>query len=158
MALHPIPQDLVEFVESGVAILVGTRDAALRPDAVRAWGVSVHPGRARATVFLGRDTAARASANAQENGAIAVCLSRPVDNFTLQLKGRAVEVRPATDADRAVVDRYAASYFEQLFMVGVTRGLTRRIRVWPATAVTFDITDIFVQTPGPGAGKRLEAR
>lgn len=158
MTLRPIPEDLVEFVESGVAILVGTRDAALRPDAIRGFGLAVHPGRTRVTVFLGAGTATRARANAEANGSIAVCLSRPIDNFTLQLKGHAVEVRAAEDAERAVVDRYGASYLEQLFLVGIPRTLARRIRMWPALAITFDVSDIFVQTPGPGAGQRLEAR
>jgi hypothetical protein len=30
-----LPAELVDFVESGVSVLVGTRDARLRPEAVR---------------------------------------------------------------------------------------------------------------------------
>jgi hypothetical protein len=30
------------------------------------------------------------------------------------------------------------------------------MRYWPSIAVEIDLADVFVQTPGPGAGRRLE--
>ena len=36
-----IPPDLVELFESGVSILVGTRDASLLPEAIRGCGALV---------------------------------------------------------------------------------------------------------------------
>jgi hypothetical protein len=32
----------------------------------------------------------------------------------------------------------------------------RQLRIYPSVAVTMSTEDIFVQTPGPGAGRRLE--
>lgn len=152
-----IPADLVDFLEGGVSILVGTRDAGQRPETTRAVGAAVSPDRTRLSVLLAEHTAERAIANLEDNGRIAVAFSRPIDNFAVQLKGRVTELRRGDDADRRVAERYHAVYVEQLYMVGMPRSLSKRIRVWPSFAVTFEIDDIFVQTPGPGAGKPLEA-
>lgn len=152
-----IPEDLVDFLEGGVSILVGTRDADHRPETTRAVGAEVSKDRSRLTVLLCEHTAGRAVPNLEDNGRIAVAFSRPIDNFAVQLKGRVVELRRGQDADRRVAERYYAIYGDQLYMVGMPRSLTKRIRVWPSFVVTFEVDDIFVQTPGPGAGKRLEA-
>lgn len=157
VAVRPIPPDLVDFLESGISVLVGTRDAALRPDATRGSGTVIHPGRTRVTVFLPESTASRTVANLENNAQIAAGYSRPSDNLSIQIKGRAVEVRRATEDERQVSDRYKAAFVDMLYMTGLPRSLTKRIIVWPAIAITFDVTDIFVQTPGPGAGKRLES-
>jgi predicted pyridoxine 5'-phosphate oxidase superfamily flavin-nucleotide-binding protein len=152
----PIPEDLVDFLEGGVSILVGTRDATLRPDASRAVGARVSGDRERITLFLSERTAARALSNLEDNARIAVGFSRPHDHFAIQLKGSVTERRPASDAERVVPERYLAAYVEQLYLVGLPRSITRRIVVWPGVAVTVAVEDLFVQTPGPGAGKRLE--
>jgi hypothetical protein len=153
-----IPEDLVDFLESGISILVGTRDREMRPDAMRAVGARVSPGRDRITVFLPDASAERAAENLRDNGQIAVAFSRPIDHYSIQIKGRVEDLRPAEDADRVVPDRYHAAYVEQLYMVGLPRSLSQRMIVWPSLAVTFSVDDLFVQTPGPDAGKRLEPR
>ncbi len=153
-----IPTDLVDFLTGGVSVLVGTRDAALRPEATRGVGFVIAPERTRATVYLNEQASARALANLADNGRIAVGVSRPMDNLTLQLKGRCVDVARGDAVDRSVPERYHAVYMEQLYIVGLPRSIVTRFSVWPAVAVTFDVLDIFVQTPGPEAGRRLEVR
>lgn len=151
-----IPEDLVDFLESGVSILVGTCDTELRPDATRAVGAHVSADRNEITLFISRVSGARALANLDDNRRIAASFSRPVDNYSIQVKGAIIGHRPATDAERAVPERYHAAFVEQLYMVGLPRSLTQRIIVWPSEAVTFVVEDIYVQTPGPGAGRRME--
>lgn len=153
-----LSDELVEFIESGVSTLVATRSAELRPECVRAAGSLVAPSRDRLTVFVAETVAKRTLANLADNHEIAVTLSRPMDHRTLQVKGTCVEVRPATVEERAVQERYLASFVEQLYWVGMARALTRRLAYTPAVALTFEVRDVFVQTPGPGAGRRLEAR
>lgn len=152
-----IPADLVDFLTGGVSVLVGTRDAARRPEATRGVGFVIAPERTRATVYLAERASARALANLADNGEIAVGISRPMDNLTLQLKGRCVHVAQGDAVDRSIPERYHAVFMEQLYLVGFPRTLVKRFAVWPAVAVTFDVRDIFVQTPGPEAGKRLGA-
>jgi hypothetical protein len=149
-----IPEDLVDFLESGVSILVGTRNAKNEPEATRSCGAKVSADRASVSLYF-PDWAQRAIVDIEENGHVAVCFSRMLDNYSIQLKGEGATVREATDAERMVPERYLAAYVETLSMAGFPRALTTRIRVWPAKVVTFPVRDIFIQTPGPNAGDRL---
>jgi hypothetical protein len=152
-----IPDDLAELFEGGVSILVGTRDASLRPEATRGAGAVVHPDRRRLTVFLPVDVSARAAANLRDNGRLSVGFSSVLDARTLQVKGRLEELRECNEAEREVINRYHAAYAEILYLAGLPRALSRRMNVWPSLSVTFAVTDIFLQTPGPNAGARLGA-
>lgn len=152
-----IPEDLVESLEGGVSILVGTCDAEMRPEVARAVGASISRDRTEATIYLHETWGGKALANLRAHREIAVGFSRPVDHFAIQLKGPVARFLEPAEGDRSVVDRYHATYGEQLYMVGFPRSITRRFVFWPAVGVTFTVRDIFVQTPGPDAGKRLEA-
>lgn len=44
----------------------------------------------------------------------------------------------------------------ELEKVGIASHLTRRANFWPAHAITFEAQSLFVQTPGPRAGARLD--
>jgi len=149
-----IPEDLVDFLESGISILVGTRNAKNEPEPMRATGAHVSKDRQHLTLLFPAH-AKRAIANVEENGHVAVCFSRFFDNQSIQLKGVDAVVRDGTEAERGIAERYRVAYGETLLVAGFPRQLTSRINVWPAKAVSFTVRDIFVQTPGPGAGARL---
>jgi hypothetical protein len=152
-----IPHELAELFGGGVSILVGTRNASLLPDATRAAGAVVHTDRRHITLFLPTEVAARPLANIADNGLIAVGFSSMMDHRTVQVKGRVSEVRPAREDEREVCTRYHAAFGEVLAMAGINRQTVRGFNVWPATAVTFEATDLFQQSPGPNAGERLAA-
>ena len=149
-----IPEDLVDFLESGVSILVGTRNAKNEPEATRSCGALVSKDREHVSLWF-PDWAKGAVQDIEENGHVAVCFSRMLDNYSIQLKGENATVRDAVEDERKVAERYIAAYIETLSMAGFPRSLTTRIRVWPAKVVTFPVRDIFLQTPGPNAGARL---
>jgi hypothetical protein len=157
VAVATIPEDIIDFLEGGISILVGTCDLETRPEVARAVGASVSRDRSEVTIYLHEAWGAKALANLRANGEIAVGFSRPLDNFAIQLKGRTTRFLSPSEGDRSVVDRYHATYSEQLYMVGFPRSITRRFVLWPAVGVTFTVRDVFVQTPGPDAGKRLGA-
>src|SRR5690349_19737745 len=96
-----IPPDLCSFLESGVSVLVGTRDARLVSECQRALGMSVAPDRLHLTVFVPCAVGARIVADARENGRIAVSCARVEDHQSVQLKGQVVEIREAGEAERA---------------------------------------------------------
>jgi hypothetical protein len=153
----PLPEDWVEFVESGVSILVGTRDEALRPEASRALGATVSADRTRISIFAPEATSSRTCENAAATLRVAVTFSRPIDHRALQVKGPVLAVRSARPDERVIQERYVAAYVEQLYLVGLPRGLTRRVCYWPSMVVELGIEQLFMQTPGVGAGRRLEA-
>jgi hypothetical protein len=151
-----LSDELCEFVESGLSISVGTRNADLRPETMRAMGASVGADRRSVSVYLNAELAHATLANLSDNGRIAAVFSRPVDHRSLQIKGRLLGTRPATDADRALQERYLAGFVEQLYCVMVPRAVARRIRLWPSVVVSFSVEELFLQTPGPKAGTPLK--
>jgi hypothetical protein len=151
----PLTEELVEFIESGVSLLVGTRDASLRPECLRGVGAAVSADRKRLTVYLSSATAERTLSNLEQNGEIAVSFSRIIDHRTIQAKGKVVGIRPSGPDDRLIQERYLASFVEQVYLVGLPRTITRRLRISPSVAVDFEIREMFAQTPGPGAGRRI---
>jgi hypothetical protein len=150
----PLTDELVDFVESGVSILVGTRDRELRPHGTRAMG-AIAVGRTRVTIFLPVACAERAVADLKDNGAIAITFSRPSDHVSIQLKGKSVGSRDATIEDRFVQERYRAAFFEQLQVCGVSRSNAKRFAYFPSVAIDVEIDSVFQQTPGPHAGHVL---
>lgn len=150
-----IPSALVPFLESGVSVLVGTRDVRMKPACMRGVGARVAADGAELTVFLPAATAAVALANLADNGRIAVSFSRARDNRAVQVKGRVTEIRDADAADRERIERYRCELVEALGTVGVAPRFTLRLAHWPAHAVRLRVTAIFAQTPGPGAGAPL---
>ena len=149
-----ISAELAAFIEAGVSILVGSRDAGLAPECLRAIGARVEDA-AELTVFLPAATARATVTNLLDNGRIAVCFSQIADHQTRQLKGRVVSIALADDASRATVDRYRRAIAQELAAVGLPQHLTFRIHHWPCWAVRFRVDDLFDQTPGPDAGARL---
>lgn len=150
-----LTEELVDFVESGVSILLGTRDANLRPFGVRAMGASVSQDRRRITIYVPAAVAERPLINLRENGATAVTFVRPSDYQGLQFKGKFVGDRPSTDADRHVQERYRAALAEQLFVCGIARSTAKRYAYWPSVAIEFEPDSLFKQTPGPNAGAAI---
>jgi hypothetical protein len=149
--------ELLEFMESGVSTLIGTRSRELLPECARGCGAVVGTDRHSLTVFVAEALAQRTLANLADNGEIAITFSRPVDHRTLQVKGKVIEVRPVTPAEQIVQERYLASFVEQLYWIGMPRSLTRRLHHTPAVALTLQARSLFVQTPGPTAGQKLES-
>lgn len=152
-----IPPQLAEAYGGGISILVGTRDANLAPDASKGIGVVVHPDRHRLTIFVSTLACEQCIANARDNGMIAVAFSSALDHQTTQVKGKVIEVRDATEAEREIIERYKIALTEVLAVTGLSRAVIRGVRTWPATAITFEVHEIYQQTPGPGAGEPLQA-
>jgi hypothetical protein len=150
-----LSDELVEFVESGLSISVGTRDALNRPECQRVMGASVGADRKSVSLYLNRVLADRTLANLDDNRQIAAFFTRPVDHRSVQIKGTLTEWHVGTDVDRALQERYLAGFVEQLYCVMIPRAVTRRMRLWPSVVVTFAVEGLFMQTPGPAAGARL---
>lgn len=150
-----IGADLIPLLQSGVSLIVGTRDSHLVPESARALGARVEDGGREITVFLPAATCGPSIANLADNGRIAVTFVRIGDHYAVQAKGRAVEVREATDDEHPLIDRYRSELIQALGFVGLPPRQTARFAHWPAHAVRFVVEALFEQTPGPGAGEAL---
>jgi hypothetical protein len=147
------PADVVELFESGASIVIATRDAELHPEVARACGALVdRSAPRRMTVFLAQTLAKRTLANLADNGRIAVSFTSVFTHRSIQAKGRIVSAEPAAEVHQATVHHYSAAWAETLYHTGIPRAVTRQCTVWPAVALTYDVEDLFIQTPGPKAG------
>jgi hypothetical protein len=152
-----LSEEHVRFVESGVSVLVGTRDARMRPFGIRGMGVKVHADKKTLTVFIPNPTGERTLADLHDNGRIALTFTRPIDHRSMQLKGKAIAFRPATEEERPLLESYVEGWARHLEIVGLPRAIGSRLTFWPATAVDVTIEASFHQTPGPSAGKSMAA-
>lgn len=147
--------ELVAFIESGVIGHAATRTSTFEPEEMLIAGLRAGAGGRVATLFLSEGPAAATVANVRDNGELAVTVVRVTDNRSLQLKGKVIAVRTPTEDER----RFQAGYMErltaELTLVGVPRSVGARMIWWPSVALDFEIRDLFDQTPGPGAGRRV---
>lgn len=151
-----ISAELADFLESGLAMVVGTRDAALRPDGAAALAVLVHQDRTHLTLFVSDASAARLSRSLAQSPRIAVVFDHPSSHRACQLKGTVVSVRPATEAERPAIDRQRHALDRDLESIGIPPTMFAQWKAWPGTALEIRAQELFEQTPGPGAGDRLQ--
>lgn len=137
--------------------VAGTRDARLVPSCARVAAVRCVAGVDRLTFWLPTAAAARAIADLRANGLVALVSQQSLTHRTLQVKGRAVDVRSATDQDLGYVEAQVRALQDALEPLGLPRALTERFAWWPATAVEIAVDSVYDQTPGPGAGEHAVA-
>ena len=88
-------------------------------------------------------------------------LALTVEDFpaheTYQFKGRYVRHRPMQRDDIDIVDRIRERFMKSMRTVFpvVPEGIVGAFISKPALAVEFEVSEIYVQTPGPGAGARI---
>jgi hypothetical protein len=95
-------------------------------------------------------------ANLEGNGAVAVGFCPPTIARAVQVKGVATVVGEPGAADLERVEQHVRSFVEGCERVGVPAGVSRRM--YAATglvSIHFSVDEVFDQTPGPTAGRRL---
>jgi hypothetical protein len=95
-------------------------------------------------------------ANLEQNGAIAVGFSPPTIARAVQVKGAVAEIREPGPEELERAERHFGAFRAEAEAVGVRSELAQRFfdpleLVW----VMLSIGEVFDQTPGPTAGKRL---
>ncbi len=123
--LASLPADLLSLVEGASIMHLATRNAALEPVSVLAFGLRVEDAGRELTLFL------------------------PAALSEVPLGERRTD-----EADRAFVSGYRDALTQTLGLVGVPRSMWRRVNWWPALALRMEPRELFVQTPGPSAGSR----
>ena len=150
-----VPGDVLDSLRGGLSLLVASCDAHGRPACARGVGVRIWDDREHVTLFLPDATARATGDNLIQRPRVAFVMSRPHDYRTVQMKGLALRVRQAADTDRACVEAFVNAFAELVDGLGVPRSIALRVNHWPCLAIDVAIEDIFLQTPGPGAGAPL---
>jgi hypothetical protein len=148
--------DLIAFLESGCSTIVGMVTASGAPFATRGWGTKVlpgHPARLRLLVGAGALASLGRHPGDEETFAIAITGAdvRSLRSFQVKGTARHLEAPDAGDLERSRA--FCDAFFGDVAAVdGISAVLMQRLVPADLLACTVDVTDVFDQTPGPGAG------
>lgn len=150
-----LPPDLTSFLEQGMSIHMGTRDARLEPSGTRVIAVTIEDDQEHLNAYVTTADVRAVIANLEDNGQAALAFARPADDRACQIKGTFVSLRPAEPVELAEVQRQWNGFLAQLTLVGIPEAATARWSSWPCVVIRLRVTAAFDQTPGPDAGARL---
>jgi hypothetical protein len=150
-----LDKTLTEFLEQGLAIHIGTRDARLRPNGCVVTAVRVEDQGRHLVAFIPKAVTPAVFDDLRSNGQAAISFTRPSDDKAVQVKGEFVSLVEASEADEQFAKNQWGGFLEQLDMIGLPGRATNTWRLWPCVAVTIRVTALFSQTPGPEAGAVL---
>jgi len=153
-----LTEKFVEFIHGPVIMSMGTRDERLRPAHTFVIGAIVNQDRETITCFVLQSRAERIMGNLENNGRIAMTVSHP-SHESYQLKGRYMSSRPVDAKDVAIQEIYRTKLLACMLQYGYPEQLAQPLilgfRYQPAMGITFCVEEIFLQTPGPEAGKKI---
>lgn len=151
-----VPGILMNFLERATIAIAGTRDKDMVPHVHRISGWKVEPDRHAMTCLVPELFSKHLIRSLEDNGHFAVTIEEIGPHETYQFKGRYVSSRPCGEEDmilhRQLQDRFAKVVAAKF---GLAAPVAGSFVLEPSIAITFEIEEIFLQTPGPGAGRRL---
>jgi len=154
---HLLTPEVIDYLHHGLIMFLATCDQQLRPESTLASGVRVVPGGTNLTVFVPRVLAATTLDNLRAHSHLALTMSRVTDDRSLQIKGRYLGDRAGDDIDAAFLEPILIRRTEAMAAIGMPRSVARRMAAIPTVAIDMEITQLYEQTPGPRAGRPLEA-
>jgi hypothetical protein len=162
--LHPtlkvgvIEAGVASFIEGRVMILIATRNAAHRPMIGRATGARFDTESGRITLLVSASQWPDAVAHALPGAPLSATFVKPDSYRAYQIKGPVADQRPANAVEQARGTHYVEDMLDTMGALGVTRlQLSSTLSDRDLVRISFYPRDLFVQTPGPQAGQRLNA-
>ena len=150
-----IAQKFIDFVQGPTLHFVGSRNAKLRPTFTWAFGATVDVAEGSITIYVPDVEGAETFRNFEENGMVALTVGEALTHETYQFKGPSLSMRPCEDADTTIQEIHRSKLIAHLAPAGYSEDIWNGFEIDPSTAVTFKVEEVFVQTPGPGAGNKL---
>jgi hypothetical protein len=150
-----IDGELAAFLEEGISIQLGTRNARLEPNGVRVVAVAVEADGRHLVAYVPEIAVSHVLPDLEANGHAAMVFARPPDERACQVKGTFTGARPAAAGEREAIEAQWGRWLDRLKSIGIERLALELWDVWPCVAIRLQVTAIFNQTPGPNAGARL---
>jgi hypothetical protein len=152
-----IPPRIVTFLTRANVAQAGTRDRQLVPHGHRVSGWHVDASASTLTALIPATSLAHLIESVEDNGWLTMTVEEYPAHEAYQFKGRYLRHRPAGPHDIEVADRQRERFLRSVLpFFGEEAGVpVRAFTQRPVLAVEFQVLEIFVQTPGPGAGTRL---
>jgi hypothetical protein len=153
-----IPGKIVRFLEERANVAHGgTRDRDLVPHGHRivGWRV-VEEGRVL-TTLIHEQFMAHLLESLEDNGHFAVTVEEFPAHESYQFKCRYVRHRPVEPEDLEITARVRERFVRRVLPIfpDATEPMLRAFVLNPHVAVECEVLEIYLQTPGPGAGARL---
>lgn len=155
-----IPGKIATFLEHHANTgLAGARDRHLVPFGNRISGWRLAPDGRTFTVLIPPLFLDRLIEALEDNGQLAMTFEEHPTHETYQLKGRYLRHRPIEPGDLAIVtamrERLGRT-MRGLLPPGIDESYVLGLMVpQPGVAIDIDVREVYLQTPGPGAGGRL---
>jgi hypothetical protein len=153
-----IPGKLVRFLEQYANVAyAGIRDHDLVPFGHRVSGWRIGADQRTMTILFPAEFRERLVDALQQNRELAVTVEEFPSHETYQFKGQYLHHRDARDEDAEIVDRVRRRFVKSLrpmYPDAPVEVLNAFVSP-PAVAIDFEVLEIYLQTPGPGAGTRL---
>jgi hypothetical protein len=152
-----IPGKIVRFLEQYANVaFAGTRDRSLAPCGHRVSGWRLGED-GRTLTMLVAEPIERLVEALEDNGQIALTVEEFPSHETYQFKGRYLRQRPLEASDLEIAERVRDRFLRGLQPVygDMSVGPLQAFLVKPCLAVEFEVREVYVQTPGPGAGARI---
>jgi predicted pyridoxine 5'-phosphate oxidase superfamily flavin-nucleotide-binding protein len=150
-----ISDNLSEFLTRQIFMHVGTRDGKLRPREIMAWGVKTNDDKKTISILIPELTSEKTLSHLENNGKISLTCVYVQTHESYQFKGTYVSHRSGNEKDYEFLETYLKGYPEIFKMIGLPVDFFSRLNYKPSVAITFNVDEIFVQTPGPNAGKKI---
>ena len=150
-----IPGKILRFLEQHANVaFAGSRDHDLVPRGHKVCGWRVAADQRTMTAFVAEEFTPGLVESLQENGELAVTVEEFPSHETYQFKGRYLSDRPVRHDDVEIVDRIRRRFVRSLrpLMAHAPEEALSAFVAKPSLAVEFEVLEIYLQTPGPGAG------
>jgi hypothetical protein len=153
-----IPGKLVRFLEHYANVaFAGIRDGDLVPFGHRVSGWQVGADQRTMTILFPDEFVEKLLESLQHNGQMAVTVEEFPSHETYQFKGRYLRHRGLQDGDAEIAERVRRRFVKSLKpnYPHAPEDVLRAFVSPPSLAVELEVLEIYLQTPGPGAGTRL---
>lgn len=153
-----LDDDVIRFVESGVSITAGSRDARCVPSMARVLGCRVAGDGCTVQFWLVASQSAQLRLDCKASDRLVAVFSQPSTHRTLQIKGDNVSEVAVQPDDHALIEKHISGFGAEVAPMGFGRTFTQAFfhhETKDVIALRFTARELFDQTPGPDAGRKL---
>jgi hypothetical protein len=153
-----IPGKILRFLtEYANVAFAGTRDRHLVPYGHRVSGWRVGADHRTMTALIAEPFTPRLIDSLEDNREFALTVEEFPSHETYQFKGRYLRHRPPDRDDIEILDTIRKRFVKSIrpLYANAPENIWNAFIMKPSLAVEFEVLEVYLQTPGPGAGTRL---